>query len=190
MTVSAQELIGRSVGPYVLDRLIGEGGFAWVFEAHEERSPDPVALKLLKFRYAGDREFEARFRDEFTLIADFEHPNLVSILDVGHHEQYTFFAMPLYPDSLSSLIERQGPLDEERLVPIASQVAAGLAFAHERGVVHRDIKGHRRSPLPLDRLVRAGAHARRRKARSASQTAPGTVPPFRARDRPLPRKTP
>jgi hypothetical protein len=69
MSLGAQDLIGRSVGPYTIDRLIGEGGFAWVFQAHRESDSTAVALKVLKFRYAGDAEFEARFRNEFTLFA-------------------------------------------------------------------------------------------------------------------------
>jgi serine/threonine-protein kinase len=121
--------------------LIGEGGFAWVFEAHREDQTDPVALKILKHRYAGDPEFEARFRNEFTTASDLLHPNLVRILDVGRSGNLTYFAMPLYPDSLASQIERDGPLPEGRLIQIAAQVAAGLSFAHGRGIVHRDIKG-------------------------------------------------
>jgi len=141
MAFNAQDLIGRAVGPYVLDQVIGEGGFAWVFQAHREGTASPVALKILKFRYAGDPQFEARFRREFTLASQLEHPNLVRIVEIGQSDKFTFFAMQLYPNSLSSLLERQGPLDEARLTRIGSQVAAGLAFAHQRGVVHRDIKG-------------------------------------------------
>lgn len=134
-------MLGRAVGPYVIDRVIGEGGFAWVFQAHREGSPQPVAIKILKFRYAGDPEFEARFRNEFTLASQLVHPNLVRIIDVSHSGNFTYFAMPLYPHSLSSVVERDGPLEEDRLIRIAEQVAAGLSFAHERGIVHRDIKG-------------------------------------------------
>ena len=141
MTPDVQELLGQSVGPYVLDRLIGHGGFAWVFEAHDPASNGKVALKLLKFRYAGDPQFEERFRSEYQLASQLEHPNLVKIIDVGHSGRFTYFAMSLYPDSLSSLIERGGPLDERRLVTIALDVARGLSFAHDQGIVHRDIKG-------------------------------------------------
>ncbi len=141
MTISTQDLIGRAVGPYVLDRVIGEGGFAWVFQAHREGSATPVALKILKFRYAGDPQFEARFRREFTLASQLDHPNLVRIVEVGQSDMFTYFAMQLYANSLTSVTDRGGPLDEARLTRIASQVAAGLAFAHGRGIVHRDVKG-------------------------------------------------
>ena len=84
MPLNSEELVGHSVGPFTVDRLIGEGGFAWVFAAHRSDNKSEAALKILKPRYAGDPEFEARFRNEYTLASQLLHPNVVQILDVGH----------------------------------------------------------------------------------------------------------
>jgi serine/threonine-protein kinase len=137
--LDAQDLIGRSVGPYTVSRLLGQGGFAWVFEA--ERPDDlPVALKILKPRYGSDPQFDRRFRKEAQVAAELTHPHIVQILDVGHADGLTYFTMPLAQESLDTLIERHGAVPEIMVMGIAVDIAAGLAFAHEAGVVHRDIK--------------------------------------------------
>jgi serine/threonine-protein kinase len=140
MPYNSEELIGYTVGPFTIDELIGEGGFAWVFAAHRDDGKSSAALKVLKPRYAGDREFEARFRNEYTLASELLHPNVVQILHVGTASNITYFSMDLYPDSVAFMIKREPHIAEDVLVRIATQVTAGLAFAHEKGVVHRDIK--------------------------------------------------
>jgi len=134
------DLLGQKVGPFTIERLIGEGGFASVFAARRDSDGTLVAVKVLRSRYSGDPEFEARFRSESKIASDLIHPNLVRILEVGRSGVFTYLAMDLFPDSVASLIEREGPLDQDRLMTIGAQVAAGLAFAHRRGIVHRDIK--------------------------------------------------
>ncbi len=140
MAFNSDELIGRSVGPYAVDKLIGEGGFAWVFAAHREDDDTQAALKVLKPRYAGDKEFEARFRNEYTLASELLHENVVRILDVGKASHMTYFSMDYYPGSVAFLIEKEIRIAEDKLIAIATDVAAGLAFAHGKGIVHRDIK--------------------------------------------------
>jgi serine/threonine-protein kinase len=140
MAFNSDELIGHSVGPYLVDKLIGEGGFAWVFEGHREDDNSRAAIKVLKPRYAGDKEFEARFRNEYTLASKLLHPNVVRILDVGKASHWTYFSMDFYPDSVACLIQRESQVSEAVLIKLAIDVTAGLAFAHEKGIVHRDIK--------------------------------------------------
>jgi serine/threonine-protein kinase len=142
VTSDPDDLIGRTVGPYRLDRLLGQGGFAWVFAARRTADDQPVAVKVLKPRYAGDRQFEHRFRNESGVASELHHPNVIRMLEVGHADGFTYFTMDLCPDSLASLLEREETLAEDRLLRIASDVAAGLAFAHDAGFVHRDIKPH------------------------------------------------
>jgi serine/threonine protein kinase len=72
--------------------------------------------------------------------SELSHPNIVRIIDIGQAGDITYFAMDLYPDSLHSRLSREGPLPEEVLIGIASDVAAALSFAHARGIIHRDIK--------------------------------------------------
>ncbi|MBI3983425.1 MAG: serine/threonine protein kinase [Gemmatimonadetes bacterium] len=140
MTLEPEQLVGRTVGPYTLDRLIGQGGFAWVFAARHADSGAPVALKVLRPRYAGDEQFASRFRNEAKVASELRHPNIVRVLDVGETDDLTYFAMDHYPDSLAERVSREGPLPERDLVRIAVDVVTGLAFAHQAGIVHRDIK--------------------------------------------------
>lgn len=134
------DLLGRTLGDYSIDRLIGEGGFSWVFAGRRLSHGQPVALKILKPRYSGDAQFEARFRNEATTAAGLRHPNIVRILEVGAAGGYTFFAMDLYPDSLAACLKRDRTLPNDTLLRLAIDVTSGLAFAHDAGLVHRDIK--------------------------------------------------
>lgn len=126
----------------MLGELIGQGGFAWVFAGRDSENGNPVALKVLKPRYAGDDQFEHRFRNESEVASGLDHPNIIPIREVAQVDGFTFFAMDLYPDSLAGRLDREGTLPEGDLIRIAADVAAGLAFAHEAGFVHRDIKPH------------------------------------------------
>ena len=140
MFTQPEDLVGRPIGGYTVDRLIGQGGFAWGFAARRTGDGLPVALKVLKPRYAGDRQFETRFRNESQVASELQHPNIVRILEVGKDGDITFFSMDLYPDSLDSLLKRTGPLPETKLTGIARDVGNALAFAHAAKIVHRDIK--------------------------------------------------
>src|SRR3989449_6306019 len=133
------DLVGRSVGPYDLERLLGQGGFAWVFVGRELDGA-PVAVKILKPRYAGDPQFEARFRHEAETAAQLEHPNIIRIRFVARSGGYVYFAMDLCTDSLGARLAREGPLAERDILAIAADVARGLDFAHRQGGVHRGLK--------------------------------------------------
>src|SRR5574341_2241182 len=109
MSLEAEQLLGRAIGPYTADRLIGQGGFAWVFAGHHNSDRAPVALKVLKPRYAGDQQFESRFRNEARVASELRHPNIVRILDIGKTGEVTYFAMDLYASSLASRLARDGP---------------------------------------------------------------------------------
>ncbi len=130
---------GQRLGHYTLDRLLGQGGFAWVYSARRQDG-NSFALKVLKPRYATDPAFESRFRQEAAFAAGLVHPNIVHIEEVGFEEGMAYFAMDLYPDSLSARLARENILPEADAVQIAIGVAKALAFAHERSLVHRDIK--------------------------------------------------
>jgi len=133
---------GDRFGRYTLDQLLGQGGFAWVYAAtrNDDKS---FAVKVLKPRYATDKAFESRFRQEAAFAAGLLHPNIIHIEEVANPADETtrpFFAMDLYPDSLSERLARETPLTEAEVVAIAKGVTSALAFAHEKDLVHRDIK--------------------------------------------------
>ena len=110
--------------------------------AAEMQDGQAVALKVLKPRYGGDPIVEARFRREAETAANLRHPNIVRILDVGESGGLAYFCMELYPDSLAARLEREGPLEEGYLIQMGADVANGLQFAHQQGLVHRDINVH------------------------------------------------
>ena len=139
MTQAPTDLVGRTLGPYDLEKLLGQGGFAWVFVGREVDGT-PVAVKVLKPRYAGDPQFESRFRNESETAAKLEHPNIIRIRTVAKQGDHVYFAMDLCADSLGARIAREGPLAEAEIVRIAGDVTAALAFAHSQGVIHRDLK--------------------------------------------------
>ncbi len=139
MTHAPTDLVGHSLGPYQLERLLGQGGFAWVF-AGREADGTPVAVKVLKPRYAGDPQFESRFRNEAETAAHLEHPNIIHIRSVGKSGGNVYFAMDLCADSLGARIAREGPLPEADIVRLALDLTQALGFAHAQGVIHRDLK--------------------------------------------------
>ncbi|MDH3496595.1 MAG: serine/threonine protein kinase [Gemmatimonadota bacterium] len=140
MSLDPEALLGRRIGPYLVDRILGEGGFAWVLAARAADSGDPVALKVLKPRYAGDPAFARRFRREAEVAARLDHPHIARIREVRADGDLTYLAMDLYPDSLAAVLAREGPLSEDRLLAIAIQIAEALDYAHQAGVIHRDVK--------------------------------------------------
>src|SRR6267154_2917487 len=139
MTIAPTDLVGQTLGPYDLEKLLGQGGFAWVFVAREGDGT-PVALKVLKPRYAGDPQFELRFRNESEIAAKLQHPNIIRIRNVAKQGDHVYFAMDLCADSLGARLAREGPLPEEDIVRIAGDIIGALDFAHGQGVIHRDLK--------------------------------------------------
>src|SRR5262245_48524122 len=133
------DLVGQRLGPYQLARLLGQGGFAWVFEGHEADGT-AVAVKVLKPRYAGDPQFEGRFRNESQTAAKLEHPHIIHIRAIGKDGPNVYFGMDLCSDTLATRLTRDGPLPEVDIVRIALQVCRALEFAHGQGIIHRDLK--------------------------------------------------
>ena len=124
-----------------------------VYRAHDSRLKRDVALKLLTPELAEDRAFRERFLTESELAAALEHPNVVPIHDVGEVDGQLFVVMRLVEEGdLKSLLAREGKLDPRQALAIVSQVAAALDAAHERGLVHRDVK-------PSNVLVDGRGHA-------------------------------
>ena len=127
---------------YLLSGLLGAGGMAEVFLAHDRMLDRDLALKVLKEHYAKDERFVRRFRKEARSAAALNHPNVVQIYDQGCAEDGRYYiAMEhMTGGSLEDLIMRRGPLSASEAARLASQVAQALHAAHARGIVHRDIK--------------------------------------------------
>ena len=130
-----------SVPGYRIEKELGRGGMGAVYLARQLSLDRPVALKLMAKRYAADPQFVARFTREAFAAAQLSHPNIVQIHDIGEAEGARFFSMEFVPGrSLADLLAERGKLDPETAVGYVLQAARGLKHAHDRGMVHRDVK--------------------------------------------------
>jgi eukaryotic-like serine/threonine-protein kinase len=128
---------------YHLQELIGEGGMALVYKAECSLLCRTVAIKILRPQYASDIEFVERFRREARAAASLSHPNIVGIYDVGQEDGVDYIVMEYIPgDNLKNIIRSEAPLSVERALDITKQIASALHHAHQRNIVHRDIKPH------------------------------------------------
>jgi transposase-like protein len=134
-------------GRYRLDREVGRGAFARVFLATDLLVGRRIAVKVLhpELQHAmpavGGRDFLARFRAEAGLIAALDHPNLVPLHDYGEAQGTAYIVTPYFAGgTVHDRLRRAGPLSPAQAASYLRQAAAGLDYAHQRGIVHRDIK--------------------------------------------------
>lgn len=128
---------------YELLEKIGEGGMSIVYKARCRILDRIVAVKVLKEEFARDENFVHRFKTEALAAASLSHPNLVNIYDVGQQDDCYYIVMEyVQGQTLKELIEQQAPLPIDRAVDIAIMICDGLHHAHEKGIIHRDIKPH------------------------------------------------
>ena len=126
---------------YRVERSIGRGGMAEVFLAHDLLLDRPVALKVLFPEYAIDPTFVERFRREAQSAAALTHPNIVAVYDWGKVNATYFIAMEYVEGkTLATILKERGRLSPIHTCDVIAEVASALSFAHENGVVHRDIK--------------------------------------------------
>ena len=128
-------------GRYELEELVGTGGMSSVYRAHDRLLDRKVALKVLHDQYTADADYVERFRHEARSVASLSHPNIVTVIDRGEHEGRQFIVFEYVEgENLKRLIERRGPAPVATALELAIQIARGLSFAHQQGLVHRDVK--------------------------------------------------
>ena len=138
MAIAAEHIIA---GRYRLRHPIAKGGMAEVWEAGDDVLGRSVAVKVLLPELAADPTFVERFRREAIAAARLAHPNVVATFDTGVDGDLAFIVMELVDGrSLSDVLVERGPLPAHEATTIAAQVAAALHYAHEAGIVHRDVK--------------------------------------------------
>lgn len=131
---------GEAVGGYVVEKLIGRGGMGAVYLSTQQSLGRKVALKVLADRFARDPAFVERFNREAAALANLSHPNIVSIIDKGVWNGRYFFVME-YVDGVSLReILQQKKLSPEEALAVVPRLCDALAYAHARGIVHRDVK--------------------------------------------------
>jgi TolB-like protein len=130
---------GETLGPYRILEKIGEGGMGEVYRAHDSRLQRTIAIKVLANRLA-HADYIERFEQEARAVAALNHPNILTIHDVGRHGDAAYFAMEWVEGRTLRDEMRNGPLPLRRAIQLTQQIAEGLAAAHAAGVVHRDLK--------------------------------------------------
>jgi serine/threonine protein kinase/Tol biopolymer transport system component len=132
---------GTALGPYQIERLLGRGGMGVVYLALDPRLERRVALKVLAPELTTDMAFRERFVREARMAAAADHPNIIPIYEAGEADGVYYLAMR-YVDGtdLETVLDQQHVLSPQQAVGVLGQVAAALDAAHERGLVHRDVK--------------------------------------------------
>jgi len=142
---SDDQLIGSQLGGYRIDRVLGRGGMATVYYGWDVKLERPVAVKVIDVQYQADPAYAQRFLNEARSVAGWHHPNILQVYSAGDQAGLYYFAMEfVLGKDLAALLDqyrRQGqllPLPE--VMRIGRAVANGLDYAHERGIIHRDVK--------------------------------------------------
>jgi serine/threonine protein kinase len=130
----------RRIASYTLIEPIGHGGMAVVYRARQDSLERTVAVKILSENLAASPEFMERFRREARTAANLRHPNVITVFDFGEDERGVPYLVLEYIEgpTLADLMDRG--LEDKRIPDLLAQIAAGLDYAHARGVIHRDIK--------------------------------------------------
>ena len=145
--------IGTTIAGYRVESLLSRGGMGEVYLAEQDAPKRKVALKLLSPELSSDAGFRERFARESEAAASIDHPNVIPIHQSGQANGTLFIAMRYVEGTdLRTLLAEQGPLPPERAVHICAQIAEALQAAHERGLVHRDVK-------PANILIGRSDHA-------------------------------
>jgi len=138
---------------YELGPVLGEGGMARVYRGVDRQLRRPVAVKVLAAPFDRDRSFVERFRREARAAAGLSHPNIVAVFDSGSDDGTHFIVTELVEgETLADRLRRDGPMPPEEAVAVAVDIARALAAAHERGLIHRDIKPGNVMVLPDGRV--------------------------------------
>lgn len=139
----ASEWIDRSIGRYVIKTVLGEGAMGHVFEAYDRDLKRTVALKMLAIRVEGEHEpiGVKMFMQEARIAAKLQHPNAVTIHEIGEDKGVYYFAMErIHGVTLAALIDERGPLPASECCYVVATAARALAAGHAIGAVHRDVK--------------------------------------------------
>jgi serine/threonine-protein kinase len=148
-----EDLAGRTIGPYQLLDRIGTGGMATVYRALHRALGQPRAVKILLPNHAADPTIVERFKSEAKLAGGLRHPNIVSIYDVGEEDGLFYLVMDLVEGvPLRTLMQKGAALPPDRAVRMLRQLASALDYAHQRGIVHRDVKAGNVIVGPEDRV--------------------------------------
>ena len=170
---------GDKLGNFEIVALIGRGGMGEVYRARDPRLKRDVAIKTLPSGFAADRDRIARFEREARAASALNHPNIVSVHDIGTEGSVSFIVSELVDGETLARVIQRGPLPLRKLIDVSTQICDGLAAAHTAGVVHRDLKpgnitmltrdGRVKIPRFREDCARQGPRTRHRQYNNRSQ---------------------
>src|SRR5260370_3550448 len=131
---------GTQLGPYEIQSPLGAGGMGEVYRARDTRLNRDVAIKVLPESFARDADRLRRFEQEARTVAAVNHPNILGVYDIGQYQGSPYMVCELLDGETLREKMQEGAMAQRRAMEYASQIAEGLAAAHDRGVVHRDLK--------------------------------------------------
>ena len=135
------DLTGRIIGSYEILDEIGHGGMAVVYRAAQPSIGREVAIKILPAYFLQDRTLAERFAREVQIIASLQHPHILPVYDFGEEDDLSYIVMAyMTGGTLADRIRREGGLPLSKVLRLVEQIASGLDFAHEKGIIHRDFK--------------------------------------------------
>ena len=137
-------LIGKTLGKFQILEVIGRGGMATVYRAHQKTMKRDVAVKVMKREISEDEEFITRFEREAEIFAVLQHPHILPVIDFGRSDDgwiYIVFRL-IEGGGLDTQIRAKGSIDVEIAAKMLAQISSALTFAHEKGVIHRDLKSN------------------------------------------------
>jgi serine/threonine-protein kinase len=152
--VTGNILVGRSLGPYVIERTLGGGGMATVYQGAHRALGVRRAIKVMSSSLATHDSFVQLFYREARLAAGLRHPNIVQIFDIGAQDGLHYLVMELLAGrSLRTVVQEDGPLPLDRVARLIGQLAIALDHAHRQGIAHRDVKAANAFVGPTDQVT-------------------------------------
>ncbi|TFH37995.1 MAG: serine/threonine protein kinase [Anaerolineales bacterium] len=134
------ELNGQTIGQYHILNRIGSGGMSTVYKAHDSKVGRMVAIKVMASFLTEEPRFKIRFEREVQLLSKLRHPNIVRIFDFGEHNSSPYIVMPFFERGTLQDQLRESPLSVKAGARIISDMSSALQYAHDYGVIHRDVK--------------------------------------------------
>ena len=129
------------IGPYILEAKLARGGFGHIWQAHHEDSEEQVAVKILHPELVVSDAIVMRFEREARAIAMLRHPNVVHLLEFGEHDNRPYIVMELLNGpNLEGYVKSHGAMPPQRVLFMLEQLCSALSAAHDRGIIHRDLK--------------------------------------------------
>lgn len=134
-------MVPEHMGPYKIEKLIGQGGMGSVYKAHHSKSGLPVAIKVISNSIADESRFRRRFQVEIETLKRLKHPNIVQLIGYGEEGGSLFYSMEFVDgESLHDCLRRNGPIPWDDVLKFGIDIGSALKHAHDFGIIHRDLK--------------------------------------------------